>query len=136
MSSRDGVKITETSVSIFGEGHAPFLNMEPLRRADGDYPGAIIVATQDPGGLIPRALMLPHQLYTDTAARILADSGQRNLWVLPVYDSTDWTQVEIPATDDEIGGRAMTKYERCHIADGCGGDEACVALCPADDENQ
>ena len=37
-------------------------------------------------------------------------------------------------TDDEIGGRAMTKYERCHIADGCGGDEACVALCPADDE--
>jgi len=36
--------------------------------------------------------------------------------------------------DREIGGRAMTKYERCHIADGCGGDEACVALCPADDE--
>lgn len=21
-------------------------------------------------------------------------------------------------------------YDRCHIADGCGGDEACVALCP------
>lgn len=22
-------------------------------------------------------------------------------------------------------------YERCYLADGCGGDEACVALCPA-----
>jgi len=40
----------------------------------------------------------------------------------------------LQTTKQEIGGRAMTKYERCHIADGCGGDEACVALCPADDE--
>lgn len=21
-------------------------------------------------------------------------------------------------------------YERCYLADGCGGDEACAALCP------
>jgi hypothetical protein len=98
--------ITETRVSIFGEKHAPFLYMGPLRHEDGRFPDAIIVATQDPGGFAPKALMLPHQLYTDTAAAILAESGQRNLWVLPIYDSSAWTQVEIPADTEKGDGDA------------------------------
>lgn len=94
MSRANGIRITETALSIFGENHAPFLVMEPLRREDGKFPEAIIVATQDPGGLVPRALMLPHQLYTDKTAAILRESGAKNLWVFPVYESSAWTQIE------------------------------------------
>lgn len=94
MSRADGVKITDTLTSIFGEKHPQFYDMRPLER-DGKMPSQIIVATSNPSGYVPRRLLLPHQLYTDTARNLLEQSGSREVWVYPVFDWREWTQVEV-----------------------------------------
>uniref|UniRef100_A0AAU7J7H6 Minor tail protein n=2 Tax=unclassified bacterial viruses TaxID=12333 RepID=A0AAU7J7H6_9VIRU len=100
MSRADGVQITKTAMSIFGPSHDPFYDMTPLTREDGTRPSQIIVATSNPGGYVPRRLLLPHQLYTGDA-RSLLDGGSREVWVLPVFDPMEWTQVALVPEEPE-----------------------------------
>lgn len=95
MSRADGVEVTGTLLSIFGERHPRFYDMRPLADADGRMPEQIVVATSIPSGYMPRRLLLPHQLYTDTAEKLLAETRNREVWVYPVFDHSLWTRVRL-----------------------------------------
>lgn len=84
------IRITETVTDkTFGQ----FYDMEKLRKEDGKYPTSIIVAVRGQGGLKPVYLCLPHQLYLRKAKALLEEYKEKELFVFPVYDSTEWSQV-------------------------------------------
>jgi len=83
--------ISTLKPSPFGPAFDVEFTNEQGKKASG-----LVVAVQRGAGHEPVALLLTHQLYKHKAESLLKEYSAKELWVYPIYNPQEWTQVVLP----------------------------------------